>query len=165
MPKPQFGTYIVTEKKDDPPTHKFEKGVSPMITIEVRNPAKFYRNSETVEASIDASANNFAVMDGISSRILDSQVYASEAGHSPDKLLFQVDLAPSETRTFYILDAAALPAEPPPIVKTFARYVPERYDDFAWESDRIAFRAYTSNGTPNTFATSSVSLPVVSSTS
>jgi len=27
-------------------------------------------------------------------------------------------------------------------VKTFARYVPERYDDFAWESDRIAHRSY-----------------------
>jgi hypothetical protein len=27
-------------------------------------------------------------------------------------------------------------------VKTFARFVPERFDDFAWESDRIAFRAY-----------------------
>lgn len=60
----------------------------------------------------------------------------------PDKLLFQVDLAPGETRTFYILDAAALAAVPPPIVKTFARYVPERMDDFAWESDRIAHRTY-----------------------
>ncbi|HXC34474.1 MAG TPA: DUF4861 family protein, partial [Candidatus Acidoferrales bacterium] len=29
-----------------------------------------------------------------------------------------------------------------PIVKTFARYVPEREDDFAWESDRIAHRIY-----------------------
>lgn len=27
-------------------------------------------------------------------------------------------------------------------VKTYARYVPERKDDFAWENDRIAFRAY-----------------------
>ncbi|MFC5683672.1 DUF4861 family protein [Flavobacterium sp. MAHUQ-51] len=26
--------------------------------------------------------------------------------------------------------------------KTYARYVPERLDDFAWENDRIAFRAY-----------------------
>ena len=60
----------------------------------------------------------------------------------PDKLLFQVDLAPGETRTYYILDASALAAVPPPIVKTFARYVPERYDDFAWESDRIAHRTY-----------------------
>jgi hypothetical protein len=27
-------------------------------------------------------------------------------------------------------------------VKTFARYVPERLDDFAWENDKIAFRTY-----------------------
>ena len=59
-----------------------------------------------------------------------------------DKLLFQVDLAPGETRTFYILNASALAAVPPPIVKTFARYVPERMDDFAWESDRTAHRMY-----------------------
>lgn len=26
--------------------------------------------------------------------------------------------------------------------KTYARYIPERFDDFAWENDRIAFRAY-----------------------
>ena len=58
------------------------------------------------------------------------------------KLLFQVDLAPGETRTFYILDSSALAAVPPPIVKTFARYVPERMDDFAWESDRTAHRMY-----------------------
>lgn len=29
-----------------------------------------------------------------------------------------------------------------PTYKTFARYVPERYEDFAWENDKIAFRAY-----------------------
>ena len=28
------------------------------------------------------------------------------------------------------------------MIKTFARYVPERFDDFAWESDRIAHRIY-----------------------
>ncbi|WP_345952919.1 DUF4861 family protein [Mucilaginibacter sp. PAMB04168] len=26
--------------------------------------------------------------------------------------------------------------------RTFARFVPERYDDFAWENDRVAFRMY-----------------------
>jgi hypothetical protein len=83
-------------------------------------------------------------MDGLSSRILDSQTYSESdsTNSAPDKLLFQVDLAPGETKTFYILDASALAAVPPPIVKTFARYVPERDDDFAWESDRIAHRAY-----------------------
>jgi hypothetical protein len=69
-----------------------------------------------------------------------SQAYVSASGEP--KFLFQVDLAPGETRTFYVLNASALAAVPPPIVKTFARYVPERFDDFAWESDRIAFRAY-----------------------
>lgn len=27
-------------------------------------------------------------------------------------------------------------------MRTFARFVPERLDDFAWENDRIAFRMY-----------------------
>jgi len=36
-------------------------------------------------------------------------------------------------------EAAAAPAEAP---ATFCRYVPERSDDFAWENDLVAFRAY-----------------------
>jgi len=33
--------------------------------------------------------------------------------------------------------------KPEPVTaKTYARYVPERMDDFAWENDKIAFRAY-----------------------
>jgi len=110
--------------------------------VKVTNPADFRRDCETVEIDFSQMSQQFAVMDGISSRILDSQSYRFETNQPPGSLLFQVDLAPHETRTFYILDASALAAVPPPIVKTFARYVPERYDDFAWESDRIAHRAY-----------------------
>ena len=84
----------------------------------------------------------FAVMDGFLRAFWIHKFIHRKTNPAPDKLLFQVDLAPGETRTFYILDASALAAVPPPIVKTFARYVPERYDDFAWESDRIAHRAY-----------------------
>jgi unsaturated rhamnogalacturonyl hydrolase len=125
------------------------------ITVKVTNSANFWRESETVE--IDPStltttngAYVFAVMEGASSRILDSQPYSelnkqpgSERPHE-SKLLFQVDLSPVETRTFsiFVLDVAALDYLPKPIVKTFARFVPERLDDFAWESDRIAHRAY-----------------------
>ena len=81
-------------------------------------------------------------MDGLSSRILDSQTYSSGINLPPEKLLFQSDIASGDARTFYVLDASALAAVPPPIVKTFARYVPERLGDFAWESDRIAHRTY-----------------------
>ncbi len=128
--------------------------------VKVTNPSTFRRDCETVEVLWNGQVNKngkldamleggipLAVIDGISSHILDSQIYGTDANvpYQPDdqkRLLFQVDLAPGETRTFYILDASALAAVPPPIVKTFARYVPERYDDFAWESDRIAHRAY-----------------------
>ena len=121
------------------------------VFVKVTNPANFSRESETVELNLqtiaadlrlDPATGKFAVRDGISSNILDSQIYASGSNLASDKLLFQVDLAPHETRMFYILDASALPAVPPPKVKTFARYVPERMDDFAWESDRIAHRTY-----------------------
>jgi rhamnogalacturonyl hydrolase YesR len=132
--------------------------------VKVANPALFQRECETVEVNLQQYINKhnktdlqyaspgavagfflthrIAVMDGVSSRILDSQIYSTETNSAADKLLFQVDLAPGETRTFYILDASALAAVPPPIVKTMARYVPERFDDFAWESDRIAHRTY-----------------------
>jgi unsaturated rhamnogalacturonyl hydrolase len=134
------------------------------IKVKVTNPAAFHRTCETVELNrydennsnlfggvrflpnlfFETNGGAIAVMDGVSSRILDSQVYVSDTNTPVNtvKLLFQVDLAPGETRTFFILDASALPATPPPIVKTFARYVPERHDDIAWESDRIAHRMY-----------------------
>ena len=107
------------------------------LAVQVSNPAKFWRESETVELNL---SGNHLVMDGLTSRVLASQAYSPKPG--TDFLLFQVDLAPGETRTFFVLDATALPSVPEPIVKTFARFVPERMDDFAWESDRIAHRMY-----------------------
>jgi hypothetical protein len=118
-------------------------------TIKVHNPATFWRECETVEYPFATTRwpsadmlKHFIVMDGVASRIIDSQPVSYLSPSDPKnsegpKLLFQVDLVPHETRTYYVLDASALAAVPPPIVKTFARYVPERYDDFAWESDRI----------------------------
>jgi rhamnogalacturonyl hydrolase YesR len=38
--------------------------------------------------------------------------------------------------------AAAAPSVTAPLPATFCRYVPERADDFAWENDLTAFRAY-----------------------
>ena len=121
------------------------------VAVTVTNPANFRRENETVELNLkvvatalhlDPAMGKFAVIDGVSSNVLDSQVYASEPNSAPDKLLFQADLAPHETRTFYILDTSTLVTVPEPTIKTTARYVPERMDDFAWESDRIAFRLY-----------------------
>ena len=128
-------------------------GNAKLASVKVTNPSGFWRESETVELDMPVPNPNTTpsqtwviVMEGVSSRILDSQecmpLRPKATGDAQTKLLFQVDLAPGETRMFYILDASALAAVPPPIVKTLARYVPERHDDFAWESDRIAHRTY-----------------------
>lgn len=56
-------------------------------------------------------------------------------------LLFQHDFAAGEkSATFTIARIDAV--SPPFPAQTFARYVPERLDDFAWENDRIGHRIY-----------------------
>jgi unsaturated rhamnogalacturonyl hydrolase len=122
----------------------------PSVRVNVHNPAAFARQNETIELdshALDtrlgiADGAPLAVMDGVSSRVLDSQAYASDPAQAPDKLLFQADLAPGETRDYVVLPAAALAAIPKPMLKTYARLVTERMNDMAWESDRIAHRMY-----------------------
>ena len=120
--------------------------------VRVTNPSSFRRDCETVAIYFPnlykylppvQQMADLNVMDGLCSRLLPSQCYV-KSGYTnalQDTLLFQVDLAPGESRTFYVLEPL-LPAVPQPVIKTFARYVPERQDDFAWESDRIAHRMY-----------------------
>ncbi len=125
------------------PLHNFSERLDDAINKAGKNDGQlFSKNLNDVIHSAQEIPTNLAVMDGLAVRVLDSQSYFSGTNTAPDKLLFQVDLAPGESRTFYIFDAKALAAVPPPIVKTMARYVPERFDDFAWESDRIAHRIY-----------------------
>jgi rhamnogalacturonyl hydrolase YesR len=116
-------------------------------TVEVRvtNPSDVARLGATVE--VNRPSGGFPVddpvaLDAVSSRILASQTYAEGAGPSWDTLVFQVDLAPHESRVFRLVDRAALAALPPAIVKTYAREVHERFNDAAWESDRTAHRIY-----------------------
>jgi hypothetical protein len=60
-------------------------------------------------------------------------------GHSSvQNLLVQVDVKAKSTLSLLIQKG-----KPETFVaKTYARFVPERKDDFAWENDQIAFRAY-----------------------
>lgn len=61
-----------------------------------------------------------------------------KGGQVPVNILFQVSMSPGAS--IYIKCLNEKPIEM--IAKTYARYIPERYDDFAWENDRIAFRMY-----------------------
>ncbi|HTQ32459.1 MAG TPA: DUF4861 family protein [Opitutaceae bacterium] len=56
-------------------------------------------------------------------------------------LIFQHDFAAGEHTATFTIEKTDAPIPPFP-AKVFARYVPERFDDFAWENDRIAHRIY-----------------------
>ena len=113
--------------------------------VEVTNPSPFFRAGETVEVAFgELWPAAVAVMDGASSRILDSQSYLPGPASGTGRLLFQVDLGPGETRRYRILERGGpLASVPSPVIRTFVRQVPERFNDVAWESDRIAHRTYS----------------------
>ena len=57
------------------------------------------------------------------------------------ELIFQHDFAAGEKSTTFTVEKSdkVSPVFP---AKTFARFVPERLDDFAWENDKVAHRTY-----------------------
>ncbi len=58
-----------------------------------------------------------------------------------DDLVFQYDFAAGEKRATFTLEPVAQ-ATPPEAPCVYARVVPERHGDMAWENDRIAHRMY-----------------------
>ena len=104
-------------------------------TVSVTNPTSGLRGDELAEAKLGAGIHKPVVMDAATSAIVNSQVIGKQ-------ILFPVQLAANETRRYLVLPAEHLAAVPPADVKAHARFVPERLDDFAWESDRTAHRVY-----------------------
>jgi hypothetical protein len=57
------------------------------------------------------------------------------------ELIFQHDFAAGEKSATFTVERTEQVTPPFP-VKAFARHVPERLDDFAWENDKVAHRTY-----------------------
>lgn len=57
------------------------------------------------------------------------------------ELIFQHDFAVGEKHARFTVARTATVSPPFPI-RAFARHVPERLDDFAWENDKVAHRTY-----------------------
>ena len=65
----------------------------------------------------------------------------SGTGGAYGELLFQHDFAAGEQSATFTVEKTDVVAPVFP-TKVFARFVPERLDDFAWENDKIAHRTY-----------------------
>ncbi|MEO6006255.1 MAG: DUF4861 domain-containing protein [Opitutus sp.] len=65
----------------------------------------------------------------------------SGVGIAYGDLIFQYDFAAGETSAQFTIERTETVAPVFPS-KVFARYIPERLDDFAWENDKVAHRTY-----------------------
>jgi hypothetical protein len=95
--------------------------------VTVTNPSAFAR--EEAMAEVPAQLGNVVFYNGTE--------IPSQATYD-GKLIFQPRLGAGESKTFTIKKGK--PAEY--ARRTYGRAYPERYDDFAWENDRVALRIY-----------------------
>jgi unsaturated rhamnogalacturonyl hydrolase len=116
----------------------------PVVQVHVTNPIAVFRAKETLSLAWSdltrqlhgLTPANVAVLDMQSNRFLVTQIVEGR------DLLFQADLSPGQRHSFWVMKRPAGVTPVKSAVTTFARFVPERMDDFAWENDRIAFRMY-----------------------
>jgi len=118
------------------------------LTVKAVNKLEIARPSQTIELSSKDLAplgNDLAmihVKDAAGREVLCQAVDTDfDAYHKPDIVVFQADFAPKETRTFKVF-AGARQVYTKDQFRAHGRFVRERFDDFAWENDRIAHRTY-----------------------
>jgi hypothetical protein len=126
-----------------------DEGAAPLV-LTVSNPLALVRHDEVLSLPLAEllqrrpqwRSHQLAVRVAGTTGWLPVQRYASAGGSTPDQLLVLLDIAPQASERLEILPApAAMPALPNPL---YARHVPERDDDFAWENEQVAFRIYGS---------------------
>ena len=121
------------------------------VTVTVKNNLSLARESETVSIPIgeleglvrEFGAENILIRDGETDSVLVSQPLDIDGDGTVDAILFQTNIGAHAEKAFTITgapNAAAL--RPRSDTRTYARFVPERTDDYAWENDRVAFRTY-----------------------
>ncbi|MDR3339553.1 MAG: DUF4861 domain-containing protein [Candidatus Symbiothrix sp.] len=107
------------------------------VKIEVSNSLDADRKGEIVEVETAALAADF----NLESYILkdgNGKEVAYQLSANGDRLIFQADVPAKSSATYSLQKGTPSPVA----VRTQARFVPERSDDFAWENDIAAFRMY-----------------------
>lgn len=119
------------------------------LTVTTVNKLKLARQAETIELTAkdlsplaEKDLTKLHVFDGSGKEVLSQSVDTDyDDYHKPDALIFQSDFAPGETKTFTI-SAGSKRVYKKDDFRAYGRFVRERFDDFAWENDRIAHRTY-----------------------
>jgi hypothetical protein len=119
------------------------------LSVTAENPLPIARASQTIELTVSQleplGSKDLAtvhVKDSAGKELLVQAVDTDgDAYRRPDIVIFQSDFAASEKKNFTV-STGAKQVYSKEQYKAFGRFVRERFDDFAWENDRIAHRTY-----------------------
>jgi hypothetical protein len=119
------------------------------LTVTAVNKLNIARQNETIELTLkdlaplaEKDLTKLHVRDSSGKELLAQSVDTDYDDYrKPDILIFQADFKPGESKTFTIFggDKRVYKKED---FRAYGRFVRERFDDFAWENDRIAHRTY-----------------------
>jgi hypothetical protein len=133
----------------DMTTHIGSQTHAPSLEITATNPLDVARSSQTLEVSAadlaplgekDLSKIHIGGVDGkeVICQAIDND---GDALRTFDAVVFQTDFSPGETQSFTVTTGEKQVFRKDQF-KAFGRFNRERFDDFAWENDRIAHRTY-----------------------
>ena len=119
------------------------------LTVTAANKLSIARANQTIEITAkdlaplsEKDLNKIHVADSSGKELLCQAVDADyDEYHKPDMVIFQADFAANQTKTF-VVTAGKKHEYTKADFKAYGRFVRERFDDFAWENDRIAHRTY-----------------------
>lgn len=117
------------------------------LAVKAANSLALARASETIELKADAllplgekSLDKVHIQDAGGNELVVQAVDFDGDGVF-DQVIFQSDFGPNETKEF-TATVGKKQAYTAAQFKAYGRFVRERFDDFAWENDRIAHRTY-----------------------
>jgi uncharacterized protein DUF4861 len=124
-------------------------GQDTTVTVRVTSSLDAPRPGEVVELTAAALSGRVAAGDLARLAVVDRrtghellvQAVDQDGDGTADRVVFQADFTPRETREFVVSVAEARRPRAEDY-RVYARFVRERQDDFAWENDRVAFRMY-----------------------
>ncbi|MCL2097596.1 MAG: DUF4861 domain-containing protein [Bacteroidales bacterium] len=118
------------------------------LKVTITNPLGIDRQQETVEIAcgellqylpaLEKGTDSYVVYNENDEEIPSQIVY--EGKDSPQKLIFQVNVEANACVQYSIVYNKG--KQNNYTAKVYGRFAPERYDDYFWENDRIAFRIY-----------------------
>jgi rhamnogalacturonyl hydrolase YesR len=118
------------------------------VAVSIENPLPEARGPETIALKLSElvrilptlAPEKLLVVDG-AGRVVLSQLVDTNGDEALDELVFQTRFGAGESKTFRVQVGERKPFKASDF-KVYGRFVRERHDDFAFESDKVAHRMY-----------------------